>query len=393
MKGTSSTVCAFIVVLIVLMFPFSVSAQENLVLHYAGVALSGESKDSKVAFPNTQAFMDMKEPGGKDPDILDNALNQHLAGLQFDGFTLNHDLGNSDKGDSLSLAFVVTWENVAKEQIGSKYKVTYDLRAEALVFDFHTKTIIAAYPFGMQRHDVSPNAPTQIDKQNAFRKMYLDPQNSILDTFVRTLQTARIRRSYGAYAQVVDVSFEPKALDMMASLEEASPERAKDFIATAFETSLMKNASIPILPHVIGQAIGNQMAIKFANANVYNLTLPKSDFRITITVHGFKKVPVDENTLETGFAYANYMKVNISQPLMDAPYLDGDFKFAVSKTVPKTVLKTDDWAAYQESILSFMDGLTKQFSSSDSDWLDKWGNDSVTSSQIEDAAQALSRCK
>jgi hypothetical protein len=391
MKGTSSTICAFIVALIVLMFPFAVSAQENLVLHYAGVALSGEAKDSNVAFPNTQALM--KETAGKDgPSLLDNALNQHLDGVQFDGLTLSTDSGNLDKGDSLSLAFVTTWENVAQERVRDKYKVTFDLRAEALVFDFHTMKVIAAYPFGMQVRDVSSEAPTPSAIRAAFSNMYLDPQHSIFDVFVKTLQTAHIKRSYGAYAQVVDVSFEPKALDVMASVG-ADPERTKDFVATSFESSLTQNASIPILPYIKGQAIGRKMTARFSNGKVYNLTLPDPDFRITITVNGFKKVSVDENSLETAFAYANYMKVNISTPLREAPYLNGDFKFAVPKTVPKTVGQTDDWAAYQESILSFMDGLTKQFSSLDSGWLDKWGNDSVTSSQIEDAAQALSRCK
>ena len=50
----------------------------------------------------------------------------------------------------MALAFVLTWENFGTEQFSDFTKVTVDLQAEALLFDFNSKEIVASYPFGAQ---------------------------------------------------------------------------------------------------------------------------------------------------------------------------------------------------------------------------------------------------
>jgi hypothetical protein len=309
----------------------------------------------------------------------------------FRSISLDNGLGNIKAGDSLAIAFVLTWENVASEQLERDFKITVDLRAEALVYDFETMKVIAAYPFGVQVRDVSANSPSPEKIRELISDVYFGGNHNILDRFVEILRNANIKRSYGAYAQVISVDLEDKATALMSTVN-ADSSQTKTFIADSFDALLWKNDSIPVLPFSKGQAIGGRMSGVFSNGDVFNLSLPEPDYRIHLTARGFKKVEVDSDASEIGFAYASYFHVSIDQPLREKPYLDGDYKFAVSKVVPRAVAKTDDWAAYQESMLSLIDGLTKQFATIDPNWLGKWG-DAGSRPQIELASSALAKCR
>lgn len=365
------------------------AAQVATTLHYAGFAFGGQAQDADHAFPVSYALS--KETEGPGAHRLDRELGRRLKGQSFPGISIDEGLGNSKTGDSLAIAFVLNWENVAQERIGNDFKLTVDLRAEALVFDFEKMKVIAAYPFGFQTRDVSATPPTPAKIQGMVRGMYLSGDRGIFDLFIKALTTSHIKRSYGAYAQVVDVNLEDKAVDTLASFG-ADQGQLKSLIADTFNADLSQNAAIPVLPYTKGQAIGGKMSARFSNGEVFNLALPEPDYRIRLTVRGFKKVEIGSTASETAFAYASFFHVAVIQPLRGSPYLDGDFKFAAAKTVPKAVITIDDWAAYQESMLSLLDGLTKQFASPDSRWIEKWGTDGELA-QVQTAAQALVRCR
>jgi hypothetical protein len=380
---------AYIAIVFLLLAICKAASAELLNLHYAGFALGGQASDSKKAFPTTSTLLNQRNASGV--SILDAELNRRLKGAVFRSISLDNSLGNVKTGDSLAIAFVLTWENVASEQLERDFKITVDLRAEALIFDFETMKVIAAYPFGVQVRDVSGNSPSPEKIRELISDVYFGGNHNILDRFVEILRTANIKRSYGAYAQVISVDLEDKATALMSTVN-ADPSQTKTFIADSFDALLWKNDSIPVLPFSKGQAIGGRMSGVFSNGDVFNLSLPEADYRIHLTARGFKKVEVDSDASEIGFAYASYFHVSIDQPLREKPYLDGDYKFAVSKVVPRAVAKTDDWAAYQESMLSLIDGLTKQFATIDTNWLGKWG-DAGSRPQIELASSALAKCR
>jgi hypothetical protein len=359
-------------------------------LHYAGFAFAGEAGRAEKAFPNSFALNRSVDASGA--STLDRQLKLLVDRTAFEHFALTGDLGNTKSGDALAVAFVLTWENLSQESIGREVKVTADLRAEALVFDFQAMKVIAAYPFGLQSRQVLAATPSPDDIREIFRKMYLGSGESIFDAFARVLKSTDIKRSYGAYVQVTSIDLEDKAAKLIATFN-MDPDQIKGFIAETFDAALTKNVGIPVLPYTKGQAIGGKMSARFANGDVYNLTLPEPDFQIHLSVRGFKKVEVDSNQLETGFAYASYFKVGISQPLLAKAYLDADFKYAVTKVLPKAVEHPDDWGAYQESMLSLLDGLTRQLVSADDGWNEKWGGGSATRVQLVAAAQALARCR
>ncbi|MEI9987026.1 MAG: hypothetical protein WDN69_30020 [Aliidongia sp.] len=384
----ASVACLFVILTVAM--SGSSRGQDLPKLHYAGFAFAGEAGRIGKTFPNSVAINEAADASGISP--LDRQLNLLVNSAKFDHFVLTGDLGNTKTGDALALAFVLTWENLAQEPVGRDVKVTADLRAEALVFDFQAMKVIAAYPFGLQSRQVLPAAPSPGAIREIFRSMYFGSQGSIFDAFIRTLKSTDIKRSYGAYAQVTAVDIEDKAAKTFAGFQ-VDPDQLKGFIAEAFDASLSKNVGIPVLPYLKGQAIGGKMSARFANGNVYNLALPAPDYQIRLALRGFKKVEIDSNSAETGFAYASYFKIGIDQPLAGKPYLDTDFKYAVTKVVPKAVEHPDDWGAYQESMLSLLDGLSKQLSAPDDDWIEKWGGGAATRPQLAAAAKALARCR
>jgi hypothetical protein len=365
-------------------FANSATAQsQKLVLHYAGFARSGDAAAVANSFPYSTAI---------GLGSLQAELRRHIAGVTSSKFDLTESQGNTKAGDSLAVAFVVTWENLAQEEVDSNFKVTADVRAEALIFDFLAKKVIAAVPFGVERRDVLPAVPSALDVLNEFRQIYFGQQHNIFDGFVAALSSVDIKPSYGAYTQLVKIDIEDNA-ESLIRRSGVDLGQARAFVAGAFDASLSTNASIPVLPFVAGQAIGGAMAAQFANGDVYNLALPPPDFPISLTLRGFKKVVVDSNVLETGYAYASYFHLVVGQPLTEKPYLDTDIKYAVSKVVPQTVSQTNDWAAFQESVLSSIDEITKQLAKPDAAWLRRWADGPTAMPQFVATAQALARCR
>jgi hypothetical protein len=361
----------------------AIAAPPGFVLHYAGYAWSGTAAAGTSSFPYSAAL---------GVSALQQELNRRIVRVGSKEFTFSSELGNTKSGDSLAVAFVLTWENAAQERVDSHYKVTADVRAEALIFDFEAKKVIAAIPFGVERRDVLPRPPSKEDLLDDFREIYFGRTHNIFDAFVNTLNSADIKPAYGAYTQLINVQFEDNARSVFSTLG-ADPNQVKSFVASAFDASLSTNASIPVLPFIAGQAIGGVMAARFANGDVFDFKLPRPDFPISLIVRGFKKVVVDSNAIETGLAYATFVHLTIAQPLRDAPYIDADFKYAVPKTVPRTVATTDDWTAFQESILALIDGLTRQLKKPDDGWTRQWADGPATGTQLAAAAEALARCR
>ena len=366
-------------------------AEDPLTLHFAGFAEGGEASQAATAFPYTNEILKLPSVVPA-VNVLDSALTSER--LSSDRLTVTTDSSSDSSTDPLALAFVLTWENLAQDPVPDGYKVTADLRAEAMIFDFHSKKLIAAFPFGKQVRTLFTHQPSEDEKRGLFLAMYTAPGDNIFDQFASVLQSADVRRSYGLYAQITSVALDDRATSSIRNLGVAvNDTQLRSFIAGAFEASLTKNLGIPLIPSEIGQAIGGKMTARFANGDVYDISLPKPDYQIQLTLRGFKKVVVGENDVETVFAFANFFHIAVIQPLRGQPYLDADLKYAVTKTLPAGIQANSDWASYQESMLSFLEDLSRQFQTPDPEWAAKWAGSADISDQFSAAGTALSKCR
>jgi len=367
-------------------------ADSKAVLHFAGFAYSGPYSDITKAFPYTAAI---NQPGPNKVAPLDEALHKLLLDKTFPGFTIDYQsLGNIQTGDDLALAFALNNESVSIEHIQDKYKVLFTLDAQALIFNMKKMQIVASYPLGLDYIDVSPTMPTPAQIQDTFSKLYFGGLNAnILSQFVSTLENIKIKQRYGNTIQVSDVSIAQKAISNYPSDMQSSLGAAKDLIATQFSIYLSKNANIPVLPYTKDYAIGNKIATRFANGDVFNLEVPQPDYTIDLNLLGFKKILYDQESSGASWVYGAFMHVRIEEPLSNHVYFDATIRNGAVKIVPASQTNVDDWPAFQDTLLGLMDQVTQQFVSPDGSWIGSHVGPTGNIQEFQNVAQVLKSCQ
>ena len=385
-----------IIVVASLLAPASAIAAEPLKVYFAGFAFASDNAHIQKEFPYTNELLQEK-----DGDVvrLKKALDDRLDSIHNPGISLqgNDKLGNSKSGDAVSLAFAVDWENVSTEQLGNDTKIVVDLHAQILVFDFTEKKLIGAFPIRMQVIDSQPGKPSHEHILELFRNIYYgDAENNIFDQFVERMNKVSIKQAYHNRIGVTSVILEDKAKNTLKEAKDSKADETafKSFAARVFSESLSNNQSVAVLPYSQGgQVIGGAMKLRFSNLDVYQLEIPEPDYYITLVIRGFKKVKADESSTETAWAYGSYAHVKIELPESPKPYMDTDFKYAVSKTVPVRLTDLDDWTDYQESLMAMFDNITKQISAQDSSWIGKWATGNNVADQFAAVENVIKKCR
>ena len=374
-----------------LMLPSKAMAAKSTNVYYAGFAFASDNDAIKTAFPYTSELLEEKV-GGKTAR-LEAELKSHLKAIKNPNFTLLEEQGDSKSGDAVSLAFAVDWENVSQEKLGSSTKIVVDLHAQILVFDFAEKKLINAFPIRMQIIDNQSGEVSHKHILGLFHDIYYGASNqSIFDVFVNRMNTVTIKPTYGHRIRVTSVTLEDKAHKTLAEAKE-NENTFKSFAARIFSESLSDNQSMAVMPYSKGQVIGGKMAARFYNGDVYQLEIPEPDYTIKLVIRGFKKVKADETSAETAWAYGSFAHVTIELPELHKVYMDTDFKYAVSKTVPLRLTKLDDWTAYQESLLALFDNITRQISAQNSDWIEKWATGDQVNEQFIAVEKIVKECR
>ena len=382
-------------------------------LYYAGFAFIGDSSKIDTNYPMSSKLSKQKDDKGL--FILEKELRTRIEKIKSDKVDLSMELGNTKKGSSMTVAFAVDWENVALEKIAEVYKFIVTVNAQMLVFDFNEKKIIASFPVSMDVIDVKEaklfttkdgKEPSKEELKNT--KLYADTIESIVnsiytngdatknifDVFVKKLSTVDIKEKYGYRIKVNDVTFEDKALETFKELN-VDKMSAKNFIANNFVKFLSTNQQVSILPYSTGDVIGRKMSARFMNGDVYNLEIPNSDYDVDLKVRGFKKVEFDRTAAEVGLAFGAYLSVKVSQPDLKKVYMDAEFTGKGMKVVSLAQLSTDDWSAYQETMISFFNDFTMQITKQEDKWLK--GSSKVDTkelkTQFKQLSDLLQKCK
>src|SRR5690348_12630857 len=170
-------------------------AQGPGIVHFAGFALSGTFSQSAQSFPYTSALIQNSDRSA----LMDinRALVEKMRTQTFDNVFITTDLGDYKKGDALALAFVLTWENVSSEAFEDFTKVTINLQADALLFDFATKQIVSAYPFGVEYIDSVKGLSSSQQELNDVRGLYDVQAGNFLNAFITALHRIKPKTSFG----------------------------------------------------------------------------------------------------------------------------------------------------------------------------------------------------
>jgi hypothetical protein len=365
----------------------SANAQAIPLVHFAGLALAGDAAKNDILFPYTQTLMQNQS---KDAVLhFNTALVAQINAQTFDNIAITTADGDYRKGDGLALALVLTWENVRQEKFEDFTKIAVNLQAQALLFDFSTKQIVAAYPIGVEYIDKVTGEPDKQRILNDVKTLY-DDKAGLFQAFATALHQIRPKTSFGARIQVVSADIAPAAAAVLAQ-NAIDLDQAKDLLANTFERYLSRNGNVPVLPHANNQTIGGVMAVHFVNGDTSELVIPPSDFQVHLTLNNLRKVEIGKTGAVTDLAYASYLDVSVVQPLSGTHY-DGSFKDAAILRIANSGTP-DDASEYQESLLTIADQVTQQFKAPSRDWMKQFVVQQSQIDQLEKIPAVLDRCR
>jgi hypothetical protein len=370
----------------------SFSAEPATNVYFAGFALAGNHAESEKAFPISSRLLEEKNKDGT--VLLETELWKQVQASSHPQLTIKQGLSSGVvAGDSVAMAFVLEWENVSSETVAGRTKLVADLHGQVLIFDFESKKVIGSYPAAVQLLDVIDGPVNDKVKESLIRRLYFGTSGrSIFAQAAKRLPLVSAKPSTGNYIQIVSVDLEAKAQQTLADFH-ADPQVLIARVADTFGERLFENNHVAYIPYSKGTAIGHAMAARFANGDIYQFEFPTPDYRIHLTVRGYKKQLLDSNNVEAAWGYATYMNVAIKSFDDSAVYLDAPFKFAVTKNVVSGTHDQDDWSALQEATFSLINQITLQIAAPDSDWLKQWSDGSSTKDQLKKLSGILARAR
>lgn len=360
--------------------------------YFAGFALRGAAVTLKQRFPYSYEIA-AENMDGK--NHIDRVIRHALANFKSAKFKLSlTGLGTLSNGHSTSVAFVLNRETIGQEQIANIYKLYIQLSGSVLFFDFHGMKVEAAYPVSVEYVDAFHSPPTAQQIAQDVRELYFGGTSvNILQQYLRALQHADPRSMTGNTLRLTSVKLLPNALKRLPPFLRSNPEEADEYIAQAFDKTLVVNQNVSVLPYVKDAAIGNTMALRFSNGNVYSLSIPTSDYDIHLTVTGFRRFQFRKTTFASGWVYAAYSHLKIFEPLSNKVYLDDSFRDGVAKIVPANEQHFMNWPVYQAAMLTLFNHATAALANPHSAWAKKATNNPEISKELQNVKDLLQSCR
>jgi hypothetical protein len=359
----------------------------------AGFSYSGDFKTINDRFPYTKRF---SEAMVKEGNSVDKLINQTLSGTKIDNFTLKQGELSQLKGSdqAIAVSLVITNETVSYEQIGRAYKLFVNLRAQAMFFDFKSQTVLRSYPVTVAYLDILPSPPSSELIDDRVRTLFMGgTKTGLIQRFATQLAAATLPDNVPRFLQVTKVSISPEARAELPKALSDNPGTAETWLADQLSEAIASKTGVPVLPYAKGYAIGNVMAMRFADGTVFNLKIPEADYGFSVDLTGFKRVKSGESVAGASFIYASYVDLKLIEPLSNKIYLESKFKNGEVKLVPAAQAETDDFPAYSDSVRGLFSKLTSVLAGKDDPWLKSAAAASNIDAQISATKTVLKSCK
>lgn len=377
-----------------LVSPASAFASDSTPVYFAGFAYIGDDAAVAASYPLTRA-VETESTGGV--SVLDAELRKHVASIANPSFSLVFDQLASLKpgeGSAVVLAFAVDRETTSVEQIGDKFKLLTELSAQALFVDFREMVVVASYPVVVQAVDLKDAVPTDDERRQAVRNLYLKPgKANVFSAFATALATLKLNPSVSRRLRVTEATVSESARAVLAGTTNGDPGVIEQMLAQDFSKFLSANQRIPVLPPSKGHAIGNRMATRFADGRVFNLQIPEADYTVSLNLDELRRIDYGGNAAGRSFIYGAFLTVRVAEPLSGRAYFDARLRNGATKTVPASQVNVDDAAAFQDSLQSLMDKFTTALDDPQPAWAEKHAGDRAVVKQMQELAKVLKSCR
>ncbi|MFS1703806.1 hypothetical protein [Alteromonas sp. AMM-1] len=329
---------------------------------FAGVSFLGSYAMVEANYP---AGLKLNNPSqvGRD-NTLDNRFLTYLQAQPPVHYQLNTGLANLRRSESVVVSLAIESEKISQEVIGRNRKIIFEVGAQLLFMDFSNMTLLANYPIELAiNHIVPADISLQDDTFNGMEALYFgqDGASGLLQKAAQLAQQVQPFAQQRIRFQVASVSTHEQAKAWFPpSLTEA---QFNQHIGQTFTAQLSSQYGLAVLPFVKGYAVGNKMAGRFANGDVYNLTLPEPDYEFVILVRDFKKVEQDSNYL-----FGARVGLKFSHRATGRDYINGFYHLAVPKLGSENISEADDWSPSEDAVESLLSQWIQQLSSPSEEW-------------------------
>jgi hypothetical protein len=251
----------------------------------------------------------------------------------------------------------ITDETVSTERFDDVTKLFIDLRAQALFFDFKSRTVLRSYPVSAVYLGALHGEPTGAAKLEKVRELIVGGvQPGLIGQFLQRLARASLPQSVSRFIGVTNVIISPDAVTAFPAYFSAAGV-SETWLADQFSEALLDESGVSLLPYSKGYAIGNTMAAHLADGTAFNLKVPPADYAVSIELVSLKKVLFGEVPAGRSFIYGTFAHLLVEEPLSQHRYFDAVLKNGETKLVPASQATLEDWPAFQDSIT----GLFKKF--------------------------------
>lgn len=355
------------------------------------VFFAGQSYTSNNSSIDSSFKFTAKALSGTNADLLNQQLVRNLSKNQKYQY-VSDALGNTKNSNkATALALALDGELVSIEKIGASYKLLYELSAQALYFDFYEKQVLGGYPFTLSFVEVFNQKPSDAQIQNAINGyLAFNGQSPLVTEFISVVGKSEIPNPANKRIRVKIVTIDQSVKSWLSNANQFDDLAVR--YGNEFGKYLGKNQNISVLPASTGRAIGNEMAARFANGDVFQLKIPDEDYSIDISIKGFKKVEASKTNVATVFIYGAFTEISVSEPMSGKNYFMSPVKLGASKTVPISQANTDDWAAMNETLIQLFDEFTSQITIRNKDWQSSHLGSNKTK-ELESLHTLIEKCK
>lgn len=358
--------CVLFVLIFIAFSPARVLAapQEPPPLAYAGFALAGDYANRDQLYPHSAALM--LEQEGR---YLDALLQARLARHPLAASRVTMQLADGRR-DVSSVAFALVQEAVEIQRVEGKFLVVIALQANVLAFNKASNTLVANYPLRMRFTRASDSVPSEAELREMVREAYTsnNPAENIFDQWLQRLEKIRLREGARKYLRVTDVQLAPEAHTVVMNAGR-TPAALSSQLAHFLEAAVAESAGISIVPSSVGEAIGNKMMYRFANAAELQLQLPQPDFALSFTVRGFASKKIEQPEFFQDI-YRVRGAITLRQPDMDRVVLDENVFDTFIVTRPRRAqVQLSDWDQYFKTLQALVFAVGRQMSQVDEAWL------------------------
>ncbi len=272
------------------------------------------------------------------------------------------------------MALAVDHEATTIEDTRDGYKLRCELWGQILVFDFKSRAIVSSLPLIVAYNDLLPSAPTDEDIAAGYRKLLFDSGPGFLQAeFVAKLAGKVMPGTSTRSIRVTSATLADLATQQVADNHMDPTGKFAGQMASRFTGRLSANQKICVLPARASEAIGNTMAARLSNGSVYQLTIPKPDYEISLRLDGFKSKLVTDVPAGKGYVYGAFVTVAVTEPLSHTVFFNQQVRHGENRTQPATAGEIVDAPVFED----VLEVLFEQFTTAIDPLDEKWAQQNI----------------